>query len=71
MTYAPRQKSRVSRTGDPLSFRERLESLWASAPQTTIREAMRLTGASAAVTITVRRRLAARGLLKPGKDRTP
>ena len=62
-SYAPRPKSRLYRSGDPLSFRDRLEQLWAREPSITVDEAMRLTGASRSVTSTVRKRLVVSGKL--------
>ena len=63
MTYAPRLKSRLTRPGDPFTFRERLEAAWEANPTLGIRDAMRTTGASRLVVITVRKRLIAAGQL--------
>lgn len=49
--------------GSPLTYRERLEALWAANPGLSAIEAARLTGASRSVACTVKRRLQAAGVL--------
>lgn len=70
MSFAPRLKSRLTRAGDPFTFRERLEKVWTDSPSTTITAAVKLTGAPRSVAETIRRRLAAMGKLKPGTERS-
>lgn len=70
VSFAPRPKNRITRPGDPFTFRTRLEAAWIGNQTLTINEVMRATGASRAVATTVRQRLVARGVLRPGRKCT-
>lgn len=69
VSFAPRPKSRVTRPGDPFTFRAQLVAAWERDPTLTILESMRETGASLRVAQKVRKDLARRGLLKSRKER--